>query len=60
MDQEKFVSKDEIREYTNIFAEVFGEIQKKLKKDKGLTFSYNLQPYEPPNKMDNIIIMLLQ
>ena len=42
MDQEKFVSTDEVREYTNIFANVFGEIQKKLKKNNGLTFSYRL------------------
>ena len=34
MDQKKFVSTDEVREYTNIFANVFGEIQKKLKKNK--------------------------
>ena len=39
MDQEKFVSTDEVREYTNIFANVFGEIQKKLKKNNGLTYN---------------------
>ena len=42
MDQEKFVSKDEIKEYASLFAEVFSEIQKKLKKNNGLTFSYRL------------------
>ncbi len=42
MDQKKFVSRDEIKEYTDIFNKEFRTIQKELKKKKGLTFSYKL------------------
>ena len=42
MDQKKFVSKDEVKEYTNLFSQVFSKIQEVLRKDKGLTFSYRL------------------
>lgn len=33
---------DDVTYLNNIFANVFGEIQKKLKKNNGLTFSYRL------------------
>jgi hypothetical protein len=42
MDQKKFVSKDEVKEYNDLFSQVFSEIQEVLRKDKGLTFSYRL------------------
>lgn len=42
MEQTKFVSKNEVKEYTDLFSQVFSEIQKVLKKDNGLTFSYRL------------------
>ena len=42
MDQNKFVSKNEVLEYTTLFSGVFSEIQKVLKKEKKLTFSYRL------------------
>ena len=42
MDQEKYVSKGEVKPYTELFDSVFGKIKKVLKKKQGLTFTHNL------------------
>ena len=58
MDQNKFVSKNEVLEYTTLFSGVFSEIQKVLKKEKKLTPKINILRQEISLSCDNPVFWL--